>query len=203
MVCQHKRYELGDVQYSASYADNWQEWFALYILENQTTGLELENYETYGYCTRAEFNKVWKWIEDNIIYFPISMYEHSGISIKVGNPTDIFDSGYIGYIYVTKDKVLQEYIVDSINPELLQTVKSVLIGEVETYNTYVSGDCLGYEVERVNGCWGFYTESDLMEDAKTSIDSHISKIQDLRSKEIKRWIRAKVPLIHRRTKYSF
>src|SRR5690606_14483546 len=83
MVCQHGRYHLGDEQYKNNYTDSWEEWFAYYVLENYSVGVNLKCYDTFGYFEdEEEIEKVWKWIEENMIVMPLFLYDHSGISIS-------------------------------------------------------------------------------------------------------------------------
>jgi len=47
-------------------------------------------------------------------YFPIYLYDHSGLTISTQPFNDRWDSGLLGYIYVTKERVRKEYGVKRI-----------------------------------------------------------------------------------------
>ena len=107
---------------------------------------------------------------DDVIALPLFLYEHGGITMRVGPFYEPWDSGQVGYIYITKEDIRKEYSVKRISPKLLKMVTEVLNGEVETYDQYLRGDVYGYEIvkmttceccgavkeEHVDSCWGFF-----------------------------------------------
>lgn len=148
MICFHRRYKLGDNHnFSADDFNSWE---------------ELEN------ILRTE--------ENAHTILPLSLYDHSGISMSVGSPTCPWDSGRVGFIYITKDKVKSEGIDES-------KVEEYLIGEVETYNQYLTGDVYRYEISRVSvcdhgcehtelvdSCGGFFGEDFCISEAKSALN---------------------------------
>lgn len=68
---------------------------------------------------------------------------------------------HVGYIYVSAEKVLEEYGTLKDTP-----AKKVLEGELSTYSAWASGNVWGYKVyetcaccgerTRIDSCWGFY-----------------------------------------------
>ena len=89
------------------------------------------------------------------------MYDHSGITISTYPFNDCWDSGRIGYIYVSMDDIKKEYDTDKITPELKEIINRVLKGEVSEYDQYLTGDVYGYQLEDSSGeiidsCWGYY-----------------------------------------------
>ena len=123
MVCGHSRYTLGNVQ-----CDSFEE-----HLENE--GLT-EN--------------------DIAIKLPLWLYDHSGLTMSCGDRTypynDQWDSGLVGTIYVTKQKLREEYNVKRISKTLLQKVEGYLKGQVENYDTYLRGDVYGYQTFTLEKC---------------------------------------------------
>lgn len=78
------------------------------------------------------------------------MYEHSGIRIKIGSFYGLlpqghaeFDSGQIGFIYVDEETMKKEKLTKKKAGEILRK-------EVEIYDDYVSGDVLGFGVDKKN-----------------------------------------------------
>ncbi len=104
---------------------------------------------------------------DPALCLPIYIYDHSGISLstKLVYPyDDQWDAGQIGFIYVTKQKIKEEYKVKRIDSRLLQKVKEILQSEIETYNLYLSGSVFGFTLSKLKKC-------DLNKDHKEIIDS--------------------------------
>lgn len=139
MVCFHNRYDLGDKhEYNSNDYNSWKELF------------------------KAIDKK-----ENACIILPLYLYDHSGITMKTSSFNDRWDSGQVGFIFVSKEKVRKEYSVKRVSKKLAEKVAQVLEGEVETYDKYLTGEVYGYEVldeddEVVDSCWGYYDEDDCM-----------------------------------------
>lgn len=119
MVCFHNRYDLGDKNHGYSMVD-YDSWY------------ELEKAITK---------------ENNVaVILPIYMYDHSGITISTGQFNCSFDSGQIGFIYITKEKVLSEYGGKIVTKALKERIEKYLEGEVKTYDQYLTGDVYGFTV---------------------------------------------------------
>ncbi len=136
MVCFHKRYDLGDkTDYRSEDYDSWDE-LRQGIIDN----------------------------EGEVFMLPLYLYDHSGITISTRPFNCNWDSGQVGYIFVSKNKVKKEGIDET-------KVLDYLKGEVETYDQYLTGDVWGYRVYEVetcslghehkvlvDSCWGFFGE---------------------------------------------
>ncbi len=96
---------------------------------------------------------------DDVISIPIYLYDHSGLTIATHPFSCPWDSGQIGYIYVTKDQIRKEYSCKRITKKIMDRALSVLQCEVEVYDQYLTGQCFGFELEKTDGtedsCWGF------------------------------------------------
>jgi len=123
-------------------------------------------------------------LEKNYVILPIYMYDHSGITINTSGYSCPWDSGQVGYIYVSKSDVRKEWKVNRISKKLMSKVIGVLVGEIETYDQYLTGDIYGYNVydntgEVIDSCWGFYgtdwENNGLLEYAKNAIDCELEK----------------------------
>ena len=110
---------------------------------------------------------------------PLYLYDHSGITMSTSSFNDRWDSGQVGWIFVSKDKVKQESLDET-------KIEEYLKGEVETYDQYIRGDVYGYKVykietcdkgceheEELDSCWGFYGEEDCITDAKGIVDYYL------------------------------
>jgi len=148
MICFHKRYSLGDDNHDYNY----------------------EDYSSWDELKRAILKK-----EDIAVILPIYMYDHSGITIATTPFACRWDSGQIGFIFVSKEKVREEYGVKRITKQILKRVSDYLISEVATYDEYIQGDVYGFVIdEDGDSCYGFYgydhETSGLLNEAKASID---------------------------------
>lgn len=157
MACFHKRYCLGDrdIPFSSDQFDSW---------------AEMEDY-------------IWKDL-DAAVVLPLYLYDHSGITMNTTGFSCTWDSGQVGFIYVTRDKIMEEYGVKSIRRELKEKVEKILVNEVETYDQYLTGDVYGFEIvkivkcdhgheheEKEDSCYGFFGD-DIKENG---ILDHVSK----------------------------
>lgn len=153
MVCFHKRYDLGD-KHSVRHED-------------------FSGWNEMGEYLKKELKAV--------IVLPLFLYDHSGISISVGSFVGKaqhadWDSGQVGFIYVSREQVLKEYSVKRISKKILKRVDSLLRSEVKTYNDYLTGQVFGYKLldkndEEVESCWGYYGETEeLINECKGNID---------------------------------
>lgn len=129
-------------------------------------------------CRPEEFIKD---LGENWIILPVYMYDHSAIALSTGAFGCSWDSGQVGFIYMSKEKLVFEGITEE------QAIKS-LKAEIEIYGQYVNGEVYGYvhlrrkacgecgqDVdEDIDSCWGFYgskwEENGLLESAGIKLD---------------------------------
>lgn len=144
MICFHNRYNLGDKQDLKSESfDSWNE-MAQHIIK------ELKA----------------------VIVLPLFLYDHSGISMKVGSFNGLlpqghaeFDSGQVGFIYATKEQVLKNYMVKRLSKKILERAEDCLRSEVKVYDQFLRGEVYGFKIldkdgEEKDSCWGFYGDTD-------------------------------------------
>lgn len=129
-------------------------------VSNEATALSDSN--VLEWCN-AEKDK--KALEDRgYIVLPLSVYDHSGVSIYIGGKCDPWDSSQIGWYIVSREDVRKEYGVKRISHKLLEKVKNILDSEVKTFNHYINGEVytftLKHNDEEVDSCGGFYENDD-------------------------------------------
>lgn len=95
------------------------------------------------------FEDCQKLLKDKIFYLPLYLYDHSGITMSTGRFGDTWDSGQVGFIYVTKEDIEKEY--GAFNEKNLETAMNVLQGEVDIYDQYLRGDVYWYCLEKFLG----------------------------------------------------
>lgn len=169
MVCFHGRYNLGDK--------------ADFKSENFSGWADMEKH------LRAEHGAV--------IVLPLSLYDHSGLRMKVGSFNGLlpqghaeFDSGQVGFIYTTRERILNAFWPDrpvhhyaKLTAKLLKKARKSLEVEVTVYDQFLSGDVYGYEVVKpakceacghdddvVESCWGFYGGGGAVAEARRVVD---------------------------------
>lgn len=152
MVCFHNRYDLGDDHNLRS--DDYDGWDDM---EKNIT----ENF-------------------DVSVILPLYLYDHSGITISTSPFGCPWDSGRIGFIYVTKEQVRNEYGVQRITKSIKEKVVNVLKGEVETYDMYIRGEVFGYRIEDKDGnivdsCFGYYDQEDCLLNGQDLLEYYVKE----------------------------
>ena len=150
MVCWKRNYILGD---DHNY-DNNREFME--VLSEELSDIEPERL----YSKTDE--QLMSIIEKYAVILPIYKYEHSGISLNTKGFSCRWDSGQVGWIYVTKKQVREEYGAKRVSQKLKERIEDYLKGEVDTYSQYVAGEVFGFILEdketgnEIDSCWGFY-----------------------------------------------
>ncbi len=140
MVCWHRRYNLGDKH---EYRDEWD------FLQNLCEHLLDMEYEDCEDMTEKEMFK--KLVDSGeILIKPVNLYDHSGITVSTssGYPyNDRWDSGCVGFIYVTKQTLLK--LCSGITEENWKDCADKYIeGEMETYDQYLRGDVYWFRLTK-------------------------------------------------------
>lgn len=94
---------------------------------------------------------------DGFVFLPLYLFDHSGITMNTSGFSCPWDSGQVGWIFCTPDKLQAEY--GEITPKTIQQATEVLEAEVRIYDTYLRGECYGYRLylsgEEIDSCWDF------------------------------------------------
>ena len=137
-----------------------------------------------------------EWLKENkCVVLPLFLYDHSGITMNTGGFSCQWDSGQVGWIYVTEENIKKEYSVKRISKKLRERVREYLRAEVKTYDQFLTGEVYGYVVEETNdSCWGFYDIEDCFNEGKSMAEYHYKKKIKQHCKQVKTWILNKVPL---------
>lgn len=155
MTCFHKRYNLGD---------------ETDLCDSQFSG--------------------WQGLSDYLIkecgakvILPLYLYDHSGITMSTGKFDCPWDSGQVGFIWISKEKILKEWGKKKLTKKCLEKAEACLRNEVKVYDHYLTCAVYGYVVEtpdgeEVDSCWGYYgdaEESGLLEAAKNAIEYELAQ----------------------------
>jgi len=125
MVCFHNKYIIGDKHdYNRNDYSSWKE-------------------------LKADIMKN----EDVVLIKPLYAYIHGGVTISTEPFSCGWDSGQVGYIYVTRQQI-ESHGVDE------KEIERILNAEVNTYKQYLCGDVYGFMCYKdgkvVDSCGGFY-----------------------------------------------
>jgi hypothetical protein len=149
MACSHRRYSLGDDE----------------------AKINIDNYGSW-----EEVKKHLIKDEKAVVIMPLYLYDHSGITMSTKPFGDRWDSGQVGYIYATQERLDKEYEGYS-QKKKLELAKKVLEGEVKTYDQFITGDIYTFAVtdlksgedSRVSGFYGIKHAKEEAEDEAKSM----------------------------------
>ena len=151
MVCFHNRYQLGDDHDLKT--DDFNGW------------KEMEEY-----ITRTE---------KPIVIKSLYLFDHGGITIGVKPFGDRWDSGQVGFVYIRKEDVRNEFSIKRCGQNMVERCSVLLDGEVEVYDKYLRGEVYGYDIVRVkeNGdeeglerCGDYLDEEQCVHDGMVSLN---------------------------------
>lgn len=119
MLCAHKRYNLGDEQLDSNRFNGWDE--VREHIEKELGGIAI---------------------------LPLYLYDHSGITMRTSPFSCRWDSGQVGFIYTTQDRI------EAMGPSdtSVESLEKRLRAEVETYDQFLTGDVYGFIIEKKRKC---------------------------------------------------
>lgn len=98
-------------------------------------------------------------IGKDAIALPVYLYDHSGITISTKPFGCRWDSGQVGYIYVTKEKIRKEFGIKRVTKKWVEKITQYLESEVQVFDDYLTGNVHWVKVEfddYEESCGGFY-----------------------------------------------
>lgn len=120
MICGHKKYNIGDKTFNADDYSGWDD------LKHHLIDAE------------------------GALYIqPLSLYDHSGISLSLGNKRD-FNSGVVGFIYTTYE-MIEEYGLDINSSDIVKQVYDIMQDEIARYNCYIQGEIYDINIKTSSG----------------------------------------------------
>ena len=158
MACWHRRYRLGDKHDHDDPRD-----------------LLIDLCEVSGETDLSINDLVARAVKRAVI-LPLYLYDHSGITMNTTGFHSPWDSGQVGYIYVTFEDIRKEYGVTRVSKNLRAKITDHLRQELATYDHYLTGNCYGFVVEKddeeVESCWGFLGDYDgyCLAEAKAAVN---------------------------------
>ena len=173
MVCFHPRYALGDHHNHMDKDDFLREMY-LDTVGHDEAGMK--RYERMVNIVSSRFRHgpkteeraideaMQKVISEKYLMLPLYLYDHSGLAMSTESfsgraPHAEWDSGQVGWIYVSKEDALKEFDADKMTGAIRQKADALMRSEVAAYDSYLRGECYGFELykngELSDSCWGF------------------------------------------------
>jgi hypothetical protein len=158
LICWHRRYRLGD-----SHSFDSPEAFL-----RDLAGISEQR--------DLSMDRLQERAERNAVLLPVFLYDHSGLAMNTIGFHCPWDSGQVGYIYVTLEAVRKEFGVRRVTRALRERAEDILRSEIVSYDAYLGGRVYGYVIEQdgeeVDACWGFFGhyELDCLSEAHAFVD---------------------------------
>lgn len=146
-----------------------------YGLPNES-GISKDSFSSW-----EELEAILKNDHEAMVMFPVCLYDHGSISVKIGERGDMWDSGKIGYIYASKEAILNNFTPynkpqkKKITKSMIEQTKKVLEAEMKEFDLYIQGLVMSYFIqdvkkcnlghehrETVESCTGFYSMEDII-----------------------------------------
>jgi len=113
--------------------------------------------------------------EKILAILPLYLYQHSGITMRCGPFSDPWDSGQVGWAYITEKQA--DALGKSTDESQQDYFERVIREEVAEYDCYLTGEVYGYVVKDADGdvldsCWGFYGDLDYVRQAAREAAEH-------------------------------
>lgn len=175
-----------EIFYDADYAFNPREDCDNFGTLETFSSRNLWIHETKGedFKTGDDFKE---WAKDlkGIVILPVYAYIHSGVTIKTGssNPfTCPWDSGQVGVIYATKEKILKEFGGKLLTQKKIDKAIKLMEGEVKYFDSYLTGEVFGFAIkdsegEVLDSCGGFIGDVKYCKDeALSMLDYYIKDV---------------------------
>lgn len=228
LVCDHRRYNLGDYQdghdkaatairASRDYRATW---------EDSPTGTFRHKGTVYDCLDLSHGPDLYIAMSlcSDIVMQPLYLYDHSGLTISTGRFSCPWDSGQVGFAFVSLATIRHETRWRTMCKPAVTWARRCIDAEVETYDSYLRGDVYGYIVEIAmewedesynprtgrrypepseweeipdGSCWGYYgeaAESGLAEQAAAAIEYDARQRRTNRNTRLASLIRNRVPL---------
>lgn len=126
---------------------------------------------TYEKDFKVYLKKIHELSIGDVVALPVYLYEHTGITLNTTGFNCRWDSGQLGYIFVSKKDIRKEFNVKKVTKKLISRVEELLASEIKVLSQYAEGEIFSFEVldengNFIDGCSGFYDLDDALIEAK-------------------------------------
>lgn len=122
--------------------------------------------------------------EELCAVLPLHLYDHTGITMRCAAFGDPWDSGQVGWGFVTMATARKEW-PHLAKPALRKMAADCIRAEVETYDQFLTGDVYGYVIEdededgdKLDSCWGFFGLDYAKQEGRAMLKDCIAKRLD-------------------------
>jgi len=130
-----------------------------YTLGDEGHGIDIDDFDGWDALKKYLIKE-----KEAAIIVPLYLFDHSGITINTTGFSCPWDSGQVGFTYVTRQEILDNWQEKRLTKDLKEKARSLLVAEVQNFDDYLTGNCYGYVLEDENGneiwsCWGYSGDS--------------------------------------------
>jgi len=176
MTYWHRNYILGDVDGTKEY----QETRDFFI---ELSGLEFEDTD---YLTEEEYENCVKVANKRNVILPLYLYDHSGITMSTSSFSCQWDSGQVGWIHMSYEKIRKEFSCKRISKKMREKIEGYLTNEVKSFDDYITGNCYGFSITRedpdgeeidIDSCYGYLGDPEeyMFAEIKSNIKCDINR----------------------------
>lgn len=153
--------------------------------------------QDHGYRTQ-DFNG-WGEMESRILKdhpgclcLPVYMYDHSGTVLSFAPFSCPWDSGQVGFWYMTRQDMLDVWGPDCkrVTKKIRDNAVKCMEGQLKSLDSWMNGDFIGYVIRKLdeNGepeedvedsCWGYYgfDAEYAMSEARSTVDWYVDRAE--------------------------
>lgn len=108
-----------------------------------------EQYHAEDYTGWSEIEKQLKEDMDIAYILPVSMYDHSGLAFNIGEPTCRWDSGRVGFIFITREQLKKFWGWRYVTKRRANKLYDACKGMLRDYGDYMNG-VIDYSAHIIN-----------------------------------------------------
>ncbi len=175
MTYWHRNYILGDVDGSkihGEFSSQSNFWIELAGIEDEGQELDME--------------KVMELAHQRHVILPLYLYDHSGITMSTSSFSCQWDSGQVGFIHMSLEKIRNEFSCKRISKKMREKIEGYLTNEVKSFDDYITGNCYGFSITRedpdgeevdIDSCYGYLGDPEeyMFSEIKSNIKCDINR----------------------------
>lgn len=168
MVCWHRRHNLGDVQPSCSPNEYFRSLAAGLVNADED---------------KLSDEHVTRILDKHCVILPLYLYDHSGITMRTGPFDCPWDSGQVGFIYITMKRARKEW--QGTDEEIRKQAIDCLNAEVSEYDSFLTGDVWRYSIEdeetdeTLDSRCGFYGQDYCQKEGEEALKHFMAKAEEI------------------------
>ncbi len=116
--------------------------------------------DPHAFAGPEDFAQWWATHGTGGVLLPLYLYDHSGLTVSTTPFSCRWDSGQVGWVYLTAADVASEF---ADVPDARARATALLVAEVEDYDRYLTGDVWAYTLidgdgDIIDSCAGYHGE---------------------------------------------